>query len=233
MKRFISNLKPEDIIAKLKQGIVLKDDEVNDTYEMVDGLVVRKTQYGWTIGDIISSSEKIYFDEPEPEIEVVIGRFYKTRDDRRAFVFSKNSEGRYCVVIENELPYTVSANGYYSDETDNDKDLVEVYKVSGTKSSYEDRVLECIKEKKSYKEIQEELGISHTTIANIKRRNGVKMRKSGSESVLSEYIKLLKKGYSNKQIASVLGVSYATVANYIYTRPDLKKLRKEKQEKNC
>lgn len=123
MKEYIKNLTPETVISRLKQGEILTDGE--KTIEYIDGLLVAKRDDDWAINPAISKSfDDFYFYRPAPELELEIGKFYKTRDGKKAYVFAVNSAGKFNVAIEGEGAYSVFAGGYYSEEEETDGDLI-------------------------------------------------------------------------------------------------------------
>lgn len=123
MKEFIKDLTPETIISRLKQGERLTNGE--RIVELVDGLLVAKRNDDWVINYSIGKEfDELYFDRPAPELKLEIGKFYKTRDGKKAYVFAVNSEGKYNVAIEGEGAYSVFAGGYYSEEEETDGDLI-------------------------------------------------------------------------------------------------------------
>lgn len=128
MKKYIKNLTLETIISRLKQGEVLTDG--TRTVELIDGLLVAKRDDDWSIGCAIAKSfdDELYFERPAPELNLEIGKFYKTRDGKKAYVFTVNSEGKYNVAIDGEGAYSVFAGGYYSEDEETDGDLIELWR---------------------------------------------------------------------------------------------------------
>ncbi|MBO7735283.1 MAG: hypothetical protein J6S67_22145 [Methanobrevibacter sp.] len=226
MKTFIKDLTPETVIKRLRQGEVLTAD-TGKTIELIDGLLIAKDAGDWAVGVVIGTRDitQMYFDDPEPQIEIKIGGFYRTRDDRKAFVFSKNSEGKYCVVIENELPYTVFEDGAVFDYDDDNKDLIEVWidkPVIVTRGKYCE-VIDMLKAGKTYDYIKQECNVSKNTIIKLKKEMGLPVRSRKGKEKYEEIRDLISKGYKNQEIADKLGFKYATIANFIWQHPELKR----------
>ena len=78
---------PEEVIKALKEGKVIKDDN-GYSYKLVDGFIVSTQDYDVYIGATISGLEKPYILENEP-LKLEVGKFYKTRAGRKAFVYAK------------------------------------------------------------------------------------------------------------------------------------------------
>lgn len=127
MKEYIKDLTVETVISRLKQGEVLTDGRRH--VECIDGMIVLKCEKDWVINYSISKEfDELYFDRPAPELKLEIGKFYKTRDGKKAYVFAVNSEGKYNVAIEGEGAYSVFAGGYYSEEEETDGDLIGLWR---------------------------------------------------------------------------------------------------------
>ena len=162
MNILLNNLQPEEVIRRLKQGEILKNSG-GDTIEMVDGVFVKRIGRDWAVGYLVWNTDYYYFEDPDPELELEIGRFYRTRADKKAFVFSKNAEGKYCVVVENEMPYSVYVGGCFSNEEESDKDLVEPYEKPKAKAKrgripnkeLHKKVLDCLNKGMTYDETVE------------------------------------------------------------------------------
>lgn len=126
MKQYVKDLDISEVISRLKQGERLVN-ETGSYFEMIDGLICCKWGDNHFINVSISQKDNYYFERPDPEIKIEIGKFYLTRDNKKAYVFNINLEGKYCVVTNNKMPYVVSQGGYFSDEKESDIDLVAPY----------------------------------------------------------------------------------------------------------
>lgn len=126
MKQYIKDLQMNEVIARLKQGEQLVNDN-GYVFEMIEGVVCCHNNQDYYINVSIAQGDNFYFERPEPELGIEVGKFYITRDGRKAYVFNINLEGKYCVVTNNKMPYVVSQGGYFSDEKESGIDLVAPY----------------------------------------------------------------------------------------------------------
>lgn len=170
MKKYLDDLKPEEVIARLKQGEILKSEDGTTIYEYIEGFIVGNDKDNFCINPCIASYgciDRLYFDMPEPELKIEVGKFYQTRGGKRAYVFAQNSEGKYNVAIEGGEAYSVFNGGYYSEKEETDKDLLEKEKAhSGAKKNtelYED-IHKLILKRKSIGEIASLLGKNYKTV---------------------------------------------------------------------
>lgn len=126
MKRYLRT--PEEIIKELKKGKEVLCDTFGRhyIYKMIDGVVYKYNENSWVMNGCLDSSDKAYIDEPEP-IKLEVGKFYKTRTGKKAFVFAKIGREYpypfYVAKVENPVTYSVDADGRKTDE-ENPSDLV-------------------------------------------------------------------------------------------------------------
>ena len=119
---------PEEVIKALKDGKTVKNTG-GDAYCLKDGFVLGKYASGrWVVNDdIYSSASKHYIEEQEP-LKLEVGKFYKTRNGRKAWVASFSKWARYpynVAVLGNTSFYSVLESGYYCDSrTTSPEDLV-------------------------------------------------------------------------------------------------------------
>ena len=87
-------------------------------YKFVDGFIVSTYENGFIVGDNIFSGNTPYILEEEP-LKIEVGKFYKTRDGRKAFVYEKikfDYPKPFCVVKAGKLDsYNVNADGKQED----------------------------------------------------------------------------------------------------------------------
>lgn len=121
---------PEAIIKALKEGKVVKSKNVK--YKLIDGIICSfHEEYGrklWTVCNSICEYEKPYIDEPEP-LKIEVGKFYRTRNGSKAFVYAKADKGKYnyWAVIVNSIideNFCCTVDGTYSVGKESKKDLV-------------------------------------------------------------------------------------------------------------
>jgi hypothetical protein len=174
MKEYITELDFNTVIDRLKQGQVLKSDITESTVEMIDGILVEKKDNYFLVFPQISNNDNFkqwYFERPQPQLEIKIGKFYITRDDKKAYVFAKNSAGKYNVAIEDGEAYAVFEGGYYSEEEETEKDLIAVWdknrNLNGGRKSESGRfekVKELLEKGYSRADIAKETGTTYNAI---------------------------------------------------------------------
>ena len=107
---------PEAVIKALKEGKTVETDM--KYYVLKDGLLncyaKNKTGSWWSINSAIYDTDKPYILEEEP-IKIEVGKFYKTRDGRKDFVYAKigiDCPYPFCVVKAGKLDaYNVNEEG--------------------------------------------------------------------------------------------------------------------------
>ena len=117
---------PEAVIKALKEG-----KEVRDKYgsicKLVDGIIISKLNDFFEIGKPIRSVNKPYILEEEP-LKIEVGKFYKTRDGRKAWITEyRETEDvfPFLVAAQNELAlYSVTKEGRLYSEGISETDLV-------------------------------------------------------------------------------------------------------------
>ena len=104
---------PKAVVKALKEGKVIKDDN-GYSYKLVDGFIVSADVNEFFVGDNISSGYKPYILEEEP-LKIEVGKWYETRDGRKAFVYAKigiDCPYPFCVVKAGKLDaYNVNEEG--------------------------------------------------------------------------------------------------------------------------
>lgn len=126
-KRYLKT--PEAVIKALKEG-----KEVRDKYgsicKLVDGIIISKLNDFFEIGKPIRSVNKPYILEEEP-LKIEVGKFYKTRDGRKAFVCANTYTGLCWVVIIDssaDRTFCCTVDGMFCPGEENEKDLVAPWK---------------------------------------------------------------------------------------------------------
>lgn len=109
---------PEAVIKALKEGKVVKSKNVK--YRLIDGINGRTM---WTVGNSIFEYEDAYIDEPEP-LKIEVGKFYKTRDGRKARCYDVDSVVCY-FTIDHCTCFTTDTNGiYWKGQEEDDLDII-------------------------------------------------------------------------------------------------------------
>lgn len=117
---------PEAVIKALKEG-----KEVRDKYgsicKLVNGIIISKLNDFFEIGKPIRSVNKPYISEEEP-FKIEVGKFYKTRDGRKAWITEyRDTEDvfPFLVAAQKELAlYSVTKEGRLYSEGISGIDLV-------------------------------------------------------------------------------------------------------------
>ena len=117
MKRYLKTI--EEVIQALKDGKTVEDKDYK--YRLVSGIICsvdkeeeQKGCSNWIVGETIFKWAKPYVMEPEV-LKLEVGKFYKTRDGRKAFVYAKigiDCPYPFCVVKAGKLDaYNVNEEG--------------------------------------------------------------------------------------------------------------------------
>lgn len=124
MKRYLKT--PEEVVDALKAG---KKIEAGDfEYRLVGEVLIaiNKTDKSWAVNAGIYSDDIPFIDESEP-LKLEVGKFYKTRDGRKAWITEEIEHDSYPfrVATQNEINfYRVAKDGRrFPDDTD-ETDLV-------------------------------------------------------------------------------------------------------------
>lgn len=123
-KRYLKT--PEEVMQALKEGKTVKNEN-GDAYVLKDGLIVQTF-----LGNLLSLNTTIFFDanlyaEEPDELKLEVGKFYKTRDGRKAWVVSQQKDERYpyAVAILGEVDfYCPMKNGRFFAEENSAFDIV-------------------------------------------------------------------------------------------------------------
>ena len=127
MKRYLKT--SEEVIDALQDGKEIHDSD-GRVWKLYKGCVIRKDKSGfWSINTPIDANyDELYVYETEP-LKLEVGKFYKTRNGRKAFVYAKtDSEPYHCwaVIIDSSDvgTFCCTANGVYTVDKESEKDLV-------------------------------------------------------------------------------------------------------------
>ena len=117
---------PEAVIKALKEGKTIKTDHWYD-YELKDNFIIQKI-----LGKIRSINTTIFLDEDyyileEEPLKIEVGKFYKTRDGRKAWVVSRQQDEHfpYIIAVLGKVDaYAVTKDGRFYDDRPYEFDLV-------------------------------------------------------------------------------------------------------------
>ena len=117
---------PEAVIKALKEGKVIKDDN-GYSYKLVDGFIVLTYKNSFIVGENVGNIDnQAYILEEEP-LKVEVGKFYKTRDGRKAWVVSRQQDEHYpyiIAILDEVDAYAVTKDGRFYDDRSHSFDLV-------------------------------------------------------------------------------------------------------------
>lgn len=116
---------PEAVIKALKEGKDVRD-KYNYSFKIVDGFIVATYDDYFYIGYTIAGLDKPYILEEEP-LKIEVGKFYKTRDGRKAWVVSRQQDEHYpyiIAVLGKVDAYAVTKDGRFYDDRPYEFDLV-------------------------------------------------------------------------------------------------------------
>lgn len=123
-KRYLKT--PEEMIDALQAG---KKIEAGDfEYRLVGEVIIaiNKTDKSWAVNPGIYSDDIPFIDEPEP-LKLEVGKFYKTRDGRKALVVSRHQDEHfpYVIAVLGKVDaYAVTKDGRFYDDRPYAYDLV-------------------------------------------------------------------------------------------------------------
>lgn len=93
MKKYLKT--PEEVVTALKEGKTVYSD--GGEHKMVDGFIIFKSSDFSIINASISSDERPYIEEPVPFI-IEVGKFYKTRGEKKARCYYANEQVAYFTI---------------------------------------------------------------------------------------------------------------------------------------
>lgn len=125
MKTYLKDLTLEEIIKRLKNGEVVHSDG-SWTYKMIDGIICAfwsKESYIGAMIDLDVESES-YFETEEP-LTFEQGKFYKTRDGKKAYISSITTTYIYGIITGKTSMDTWHLNGmHWNNKESHKNDLI-------------------------------------------------------------------------------------------------------------
>lgn len=126
-KVLLKDLQPDEVIRRLKAGEVVKDECSKEIIKMIEGILCSVSDLGNTRLNILLNPlyPDYYFEEPE-ELKLEVGKCYRTKDGRKAFISSYNSSTKYFkgAVIDFLNLAVWTENGLYLYATESGLDLI-------------------------------------------------------------------------------------------------------------
>lgn len=126
MKTYLKDLTPEEIIKRLKNGEIVKIEDSKEYFKMIDGIVCRFYDYGDVgIGcSIFKDPNDVYFETEEP-LTFEQGKFYKTREGKKAYISRITTTYIYGIITEKTVGEVWYLNGMHWNNGDKHKnDLI-------------------------------------------------------------------------------------------------------------
>ena len=117
---------PEAVIKALKEGKTVKCTDCGAKYTLENGFLVEKSKGTWTINPLLYGFPGYYTEEPD-ELKLEVGKFYRTRDGRKAWVVSRQQDEHYpyiIAVLDEVDAYAVTKDGRFYDYRPYSFDLV-------------------------------------------------------------------------------------------------------------
>lgn len=93
MKKYLKT--PEEVISALKEGKTVHSD--CGEYKIIDGFIVYEGGSVCTINADLSLLESPFLKEAEP-LKIEVGKFYKTRGDKKARCYYANEQVAYFTI---------------------------------------------------------------------------------------------------------------------------------------
>ena len=127
-KVYLKDLQPDEVIRRLKAGEVAKHTKGNYKKKLIDGFICTIFNSGrFVVNDYLVNDESAYFEEPE-KLKLEVGKCYRTRDGRKAFISSINNDSEFPfrgIIIGFDSTAVWLENGKFNVyQSENDLDLI-------------------------------------------------------------------------------------------------------------
>lgn len=121
MKTYLKDLTPEEVIRRFKAGEVAKNS-LNQEVFIIDGVFCERVKDNkFNINISLFHCENFYFETPD-ELKPEVGKCYKTRDGRKAFIsyVAKDDEMCFgCIQDDNTVTSWHKNGSFFAEEIDN------------------------------------------------------------------------------------------------------------------
>lgn len=112
-------------------GKIIRDKD--SQWKLHKGFIARKDNVfdAWVVNDCLCSSQTDIYVEESESLKLEVGKFYKTRDGKKAWVISQAQGLRYpynVAVFGNTGIYNVLENGCFCEDKTSPEDLVAHWK---------------------------------------------------------------------------------------------------------
>ena len=89
MKKYIMYMTPEEIIKRLNDGEIIKGDNTDKYFKMINGQICHLGKLYCVIGTKVRTDKQYYFETEEPFL-LEVDRFYKTKSGKKAYIYDQN-----------------------------------------------------------------------------------------------------------------------------------------------
>ena len=118
---------PEAVVKALKEGKeVFLDEGGAGKVVLIDGFCVKQWNDQFNINYTINLRDKPYILEEEP-LKIEVGKFYKTKNGRKAWVVSRQQDEHYpyiLAILDEVDAYAVTKDGRFYEDRSYSFDLV-------------------------------------------------------------------------------------------------------------
>lgn len=114
MKTYLKDLTPEEVIRRLKAGEVVKNETTSYVCKVIDGVLCGFRSDGEiniNTTFTIAKGGKYYFETPD-ELKLEVGKCYRTRDGRKAFVAVVDDKYVFGVIEDDRVTATWNKKVY-------------------------------------------------------------------------------------------------------------------------
>ena len=114
MKTYLKDLTPEEIIKRLKNGEIIENEEGDDTIiKYYDGVICRVYEDGSYEINVSFTTDAacVYYFETEEPLTFEQGKFYKTREGKKAYISKITTTYIYGIITGKTSMDTWHLNG--------------------------------------------------------------------------------------------------------------------------
>ena len=123
-KQYIKYMKPEEIIERLSGGEIIKDDNSDKYFKMINGIICHLGKYYCVMNTKIRTDKQYYFENEELFKITEIG-YYKARNGKKVFVYDIDGDNIRFVAIGGKRYYTGHTNGsFWNNNTQKPYDII-------------------------------------------------------------------------------------------------------------
>lgn len=126
MKTYLKDLTLEEVIKRLKNGEVVKIDNIKSYYKMIDGVICRFYEDGDIgVGDMFYKAPRDIYFETEESFKITKIGYYKARNGKKVFVYDIDGDNIRFVAIGGKRYYTGHIDGsFWNNKTQKPYDII-------------------------------------------------------------------------------------------------------------